>query len=426
MRGGIFPTHRTVEDFLPAGYKTTSHALPAKLIFGFGPSIAVKIRIIIPNGDSKTRLTHNHLMYQWPLGEKQLTERRQYKHEVFPAILPDDGQLRTLLEQQLTVLVEDHFESFPRHQSKLEVLPSIHKFYKTIPESEVRRLLGNCLRLLVLVHMGGDFQMDEEDAATRSIRAHLVRSGILGGDGLGSPPDDFDTCPRNMGKFPVPCFIRGQFGKIMPQLANDLMVDILSQLEKFCLTQKCELWVPVLAAFTVIIMTVESIDYHAEKISFHASLDHGTSNIKTSPTSIAAAALSQSPVAITTTSTHEPSCTASHGDGPHTHSATPALSEQAFNFLLRFYHACFPSCHSQLTDACSGRRRANSAAAAAVQAAGQKEAQHTFIAELKNALSSAGGYLAEKGHDPRVTSDDLSFFFDRKVARFLLGLEFSH
>lgn len=386
-----------LESFLGNHYNLTAKIFDVRLKLGFGPAITVKVRAVAPTSCPQERLRHKHLVYQWPLRHKQATEKQEQYHQVFPAVLVSTDDLKDKLHHHLGRLVGECFDDFPTHRSQLKVLRPFHTFYKTLPDGEPRRLIKEAFKLLVLVHIGGDFHMDATDNTSRLIVRHFFEV-----TGESSCPDSFDTCPRDMGNFPTPCFIRGQFGLVMPQMAHEMMVSILNRVERMSLSQKCEMWPYAIVTFGLLLMAVESIDYHAEKVSFHADLDTARARSQSEPTRCAPCGL-------------QPALDSSPSTGPPR--TGRANSDQACEQLVGFYRRCFPNCHRRLTGPSDtpGRKRSGSAAAAE-----QQEAQNTLIAELRSALSNAEAYLMEKGSDVGKTEDDLSFYFDRKLAKFFL------
>lgn len=171
---------------------------------------------------------------------------------------------------------------------------------------------------------------------------------------------------------PTPCFIRSQFGAIMPSLALSLMKEVLLILEQLFLTRECQEWPVALAALIVVVMTVESIQYHAAKLPYHHSYDEATPSSKLQQDS--------------------------------------KVDDDAVKSLLAFYSACFPGCHARLHPDWEG------------EAPFGASAEDKFIQGVREAMKKArsDGYLERKAGEAMRSGDDMGFYFDRYVARLLV------
>jgi len=181
----------------------------------------------------------------------------------------------------------------------------------------------------------------------------------------------------------------------MPRLAMALMQDVLSQVEKLCLGRKCAEWGVVLAVFCCLLMTVESIQYHAAKMPYHAAYD---SNFSTIPSS---SFLSSS----------------YEGEGEEEGEYVGMkgregreLDETGCVTLRAFYKQCFGQCHVRLQEDWIEDKRIDSA-------------EDKFIEEVREAMKKArrSGYLGEKARaGVEADTQDMGWFFDRLVARLLV------
>jgi hypothetical protein len=169
---------------------------------------------------------------------------------------------------------------------------------------------------------------------------------------------------------PTPCFIRSQFGAIMPGLALSLMKDVLTSLEQLLLNKDCDEWPIALAVLTTVLMTVESIHYHAAKLPYHNRY-----NATRSP------------------STEE----------------DVEIDDHGVKSLLEFYRACFSGCHARLRPDWEGE---------SMQSHQTGTPEDAFIQNLREAIKKAetSNYLAKKAKEKRQ-DEDMGYFFDRLVAR---------
>lgn len=348
---------------------------------------------IIKPLDARKKLVHKHIVYQWPPRANEATARCSCQHLVFPAVVANTSNLQAVLDRHLGILVDEYFDQFPAYESIFRILRPIQAFYQRLPEGETQQLLRQALKLLTLVHVGGDVQVCDGDAT-----ASLLIVKIFGpATGIGTRPY-FATCPSNIGALPTPCFIRGQFGEVMPLLAQDLMKDVLVRLELLSLARECNQWANACATFAVFVMAVESIQYHTKKIAFHA--DGGPAIEEMSRVFGPPA-----PPELV---------------GQKTQQTQPLSSmEQALQALVGFYKSCFSGCHSRLSDEPGGRQRSSSGGGSALRS-GQRDAQESLVTELKKVLAGAQTYLLEKSKASCKTGEDLSCFFDRSLAKLFL------
>ncbi|KAF2876319.1 hypothetical protein BDV95DRAFT_483675 [Massariosphaeria phaeospora] len=357
-RLGWHPTARALDSFTaPNSFKTvTGLTYTIPLSFGFGPALHVPVNAMFI--ENTTTLYHHHVIYAWPptssTGDK-------HTHAVLPAVLTQDAfsNLTETLDAHLSLLVTQHFRSFPLYCSPLRILRDVYVFSRSLPTNTPHsHLLHQALKLLVLVHIGGDLTLPPP--STDPILAQLIRTST-------SLSPDIT---------PTPCFIRSQFGAVMPSLALSLMQQVLSSLEQLFLTRDNADWPLALAALTVVLMTIESIHYHAAKLPYHH---------------------------------HYGSTRRANQD------EQLKVDDQGVSSLLAFYSACFLGCHARLRPDWEGE--ADSAGAHALD----MKPEDRFVESVRDALrkASQGGYLAQKAKDERE-GEDMGFFFDRLVARLLI------
>jgi hypothetical protein len=301
-------------------------------------------------------LFHEHVIYSWPPSN---SEGDVHTHAILPAVLTPDAfsSLTQTLDNHLALLVTQHFRSFPLYCSQLRILRDVYIYYRTLPANSPHvRVLQQALKLLVLVHIGGDLTLPStsEDA----VLAQLVRTTIGNMDSEGITP--------------TPCFIRSQFGSVMPTLALSLMREVLSTLEQLLLNRECHEWPITLAVLIVVLMVIESIHYHAAKLPYHHA----------------------------------------YGQPPNATQIAQdrKVDEQGIESLFKFYTACFSGCHARLRPGWEGENTSQGI-----------DADDKFIESVREAIKNAspGGYLQKRATGDRE-GEDMGYFFDRLVARLLV------
>jgi hypothetical protein len=249
--------------------------------------------------------------------------------------------------------VSHHFRAFPLYCSPLRILRDIYVFSRSLPtNSSHYGILHQALKLLVLVHIGGDITLPSRSESP--ILEQIIRS----------------TMDVSEDVTPTPCFIRSQFGAIMPGLALSLMKDVLTSLEQLLLNKDCNDWPIALAVLTTVLMTVESIHYHAAKLPYHDLYD------------------------VTRSSTTEEDV---------------EIDDHGVKSLLEFYSACFSGCHARLRPDWEGE---------SMQSHQTGTPEDVFIQSLREAIRKAetSNYLGKKAKEKRHDGD-MGYFFDRLVAR---------
>ena len=188
----------------------------------------------------------------------------------------------------------------------------------------------------------------------------------------------------------TPCFIRGQLGPILANMAKKLMWDVLGRLEVLSLTpDNCQYFPITLSTFAALFMAVESIQYHAAKESYHTSYD---------------------------------------SDADRALERTHALGNEAEGVenLLDFYAHTFGNCHANMHDPSVSifQQFAAAAARSASGAEGERERTIEYLRNLKMAIDHARPYLLEKVDDmfthEKLEKGDMSVYFDRLLAKLFL------
>jgi hypothetical protein len=372
-RLGWHPTARPIESFVPSNRfnVSTDFTYTIPLNFGFGPSLSLPVYALQIHDSSA--LYHNHKVYSWPPSS---LPGNSHTNAVLPAILTPDAlsTLSATLDTHLSLLVtsNQHFRSFPLYCSPLRILREIYIFYYSLPNnSSHSRLLHQALQLLALVHIGGDLTLPAP--STDPTLERLVHETM-----------PFEILEQNT--TPTPCFIRSQLGSVMPSLAQRLMNNVLSSLELLLLNQESGDWPIALALVLVILMTVESIQYHAAKAAYHNVFD---------------------------------STEAKEVDDDYT------LDDQYIQVLLNFYATCFADCHARLSPEWEDEGTTSQGLGVGTNMgmpySSSKSPEDKFIESVREAVKKAspGTYLAGRASAKRV-GGDMGFFFDRLVAKLLV------
>ncbi|KAF2474600.1 uncharacterized protein BDR25DRAFT_301288 [Lindgomyces ingoldianus] len=373
-RLGWHPTSRALESFMePSSFNmTTGLAYTIPLNLGFGPLLFLPTHAI--EVYDSNALYHKHVIYSWLPGS---STGDIHTHVVLPAALTPEAldTLSDTLDTHLSLLVTQHFRSFPLYASPLRILREVYIFYRSLPTNTPHsRLLHQSLKLLVLVHIGGDLTLPTP--SSDPILAQLVRTSMA----LDLDEEEIT---------PTPCFIRSQLGSVMPTIALSLMKDVLFRLEQLFLNRECHEWPVALAVLIIVLMTIESIQYHAAKLPYHHKYD-------TKPTS-----------------------------GQKAEEMERKVDEQGIKSLFSFYTACFSGCHARLRPDWEGEagpstENPNPGFSPNNQSPDLKS-EDKFIESVREAVkrASQAGYLAIKANEERE-GEDMVFFFDRLVARLLL------
>ncbi|OAL53341.1 hypothetical protein IQ07DRAFT_358284 [Pyrenochaeta sp. DS3sAY3a] len=370
-RLGWHPTARSLASFIaPQGFNiSTGITYWIPLNFGFGPPMSVSVNALhIENPEA---LVHKHIIYSWP---PESSHGSTHHHAVLPAVLTADvtANLFQALDTHLSLLVTHHFRLFPLFCSPLRILREVYIFWRSLaPRSPGARTLHQALKLLVLVHVGGDITLPPR--SENAVLSQLIRS----------------TIPLSDDLQPTPCFIRAQFGAVMPGLALHLMKDVLASLEQLLLNRDCDDWPLALALLITVLMTVESIQYHAAKTPYHANYDSASSPSSSSP-SAGAAALADDDM---------------------------APNNEGVKTMLAFYTACFSGCHARLRPDWAGEVRATGLGIPGREKVAPGDA---FVESVRGCIGQASGegYLSVKVGEKR--GEDMGFWFDRLVAGLLV------
>ncbi|KAL9091711.1 MAG: hypothetical protein Q9165_004787 [Trypethelium subeluteriae] len=368
-------------------------------------------------------LLHKHITHEFPPTKDVLLSKMDETHLVLPAILTDASPqaLKPILDHHLGQLVDQWFHAFPLFQSHLTVLNWIWRIYQQLEERIHRDLMQKTLKLLVLVHIGDVISIEPSFCLVR----HALRQFAAWYRGTDSPPT-----------IATPCFIRAQLGGVMDILAQSMLKEILETLEPLSLSSRCSDWFVVLAVNSLLVMAMETIQYHGHRAGFHA-LHKFPPNKSSSNSHVCGPRLALAP------------------PPPSSTEICQTLESQGVDHLLKFYSACFGSCHSRLgatSTSTSSPRSANmsrstslgstnsagsSSSSAASRAGGrgskqrvpsisnhQQDVADGFIKGLRDAIAQKREYLETcrlRGFESQAKGgEDPMWLFDRLLARLLL------
>jgi len=257
--------------------------------------------------------------------------------------------------------------------------------------------LGQALKLLVLVHVGEDLSLDPGDDVAYAI----ARTWFPFFDTpLSTDPSSPSTCTPTE---PTPCFIRGQFGAVMPALAERLMKDCLGRLEAMSLSRQCSVWPVIFATFAVLLMAVETVQYHGAKEGYHAMYDNHDNGYGGGYGRQTASA----PVPIM-----RPGRSVADD-------VVGGTGDEEVDALLSFYKTCYSGCHSKLQDGeeprCKSMLRGRSDSMM-----GLDDGSARFVEKVKSAMKESEEYLRRRSVEGRAKSGDMSSYFDRLLPKLLL------
>jgi hypothetical protein len=330
------------------------------LDFGFGISLPCDVNLItLPSSSAfNDTFLHLHTEYAWPPAKGESGHETRYDY-VFPGKLADDDEAYLIprIDAYLNQLLEDSesFRHFPAWFSELRVLRDVYWMYHSLPKDQ-RKPLEQALKLLILVHVGGDVQVRRDDNFLRIVRHFL---------------------PGYNNYNVKACLIRAQLGPIFSGLSHKLMREILTELEILSPSKDIFKYPVIVGTFSVLLMAMESLQYHFAKIPFHASHDNPS---KLQP------------------SDKEPTIrNLDEFDGA--------------DVLLRFYKAT--RCHAELGTISSRSPFPTYVTNPGVDTIG-------FLDNLKKMTIEIRPYLQDLAQSKTVARNDLSRFFDRLLARMYL------
>jgi hypothetical protein len=203
-----------------------------------------------------TPCLHTHMDYPWP-PPQDASNRSSRIDLVFPARLAPGQNLHGIVERYLEdcLLDLDTFREFPFYVSPLKVLKGIYLLYRQLPDAQAEPLKA-ALKLLILVHMGGDLKVCRDD------KSHSILSRYY-------------TIPNSgFEEFKVtPCFVRSELGPVFSQVAHRLMTDVLKRLEVVSQSTDRAKFPVIIATFATLAMSLESLQYHVSKLAYHSHDD---------------------------------------------------------------------------------------------------------------------------------------------------------
>ena len=117
-----------------------------------------------------------------------------------------------------------------------------------------RTPLERALKLMILIHVGGDLQVHGDDAAIEIMK-------------------QYGSTNWNGTQRATPCFIRAQLGPVFSQIAHEHMKQILRELEALSPSKDWRRFPLIVSTFAVLFAAMESLQYHVSKIPYHSYQD---------------------------------------------------------------------------------------------------------------------------------------------------------
>jgi hypothetical protein len=387
------------DRFMPNGYTLGEKDTDIKFDLGFGTTpMTLRCRLVVLRSrsgfqDGDEPLIHTHMAYSWPPCA-DLSDRTTRLELVFPVKIAAGQNLEAIVESYLGELLEQqNFFYFPSYQSHLKVLLGIYWIYQqhkqhtqvsfsvlatqaTNISSQFPKLpLEDVLKLLVLVHMGGELRVcrDPQSQAILSRYAGVAHLKV------------------------TPCLVRAQLGEVFSKIAHKLMTSVLKELEALSQVTDPQKFPVIVGTFSVLAMVLESLQYHVAKLPYHCHNDNPT-----------------------TVSTHL------HGLGEP---STRDLADPGADILLRFYKAT--ACYQKLGELGTGAKSDLKFSLSSLFAPRGGQSSHgarsgsvrrgkepaAFLNGLHNAVAESRDYLAHKATLIVAPYHDLTAFFDRLLAR---------
>ena len=366
---------RELSDFFGKDFKFSEWQTEIPIRFGFGPPLSRIVSVI--HCSQPAHLNHDHVTYPSPSCS---SHPYTSKDVVLPVVFSNPTDHVSTIDQHLSLLVDEHFHDFPSFSSRFKILHSVYKLYFHYMQThqDLAYLLRQALKLLVLVSCS-DVTISTEDKNVGEILNRFVP---------GYTP----------GKTVTPCILRAELGAVIPQLARILLQDVLRNLLRICLMRRCEQHPIVIATFSVLMMTIESIMWRSARIGYHAQTQ------LPGPTSVTSILPKQG------NALRDPFASTAH---PIQSFRILQQIDDAATTLQTIYRNCFENDHTVLLRAMEQR-----SFTALQKTCGEHPAR--FIASLNQAVRDAGGYIETRGAEKIDKLTDISDLFDRLLSRLFL------
>jgi len=272
--------------------------------------------------------------------------------------ISSEAQMEKEIDAYLSILLDmpRNFHFFPLWKSQLEVLKWIYAYYSRLP-ADSRAPLEQALKLLMLIHAGGDLRVKPEHTSLSIARQYF-------------PNVKLDKV--------TPCFIRAQLGPIFSKMSHQYMLQVLKALEILSPTDNPSKFPIIICTFSVLMMAMESLQFHVAKLPYHTHHDSPPPDL----------ALLEPP--------------------------TRDLDEMdKSDVLIRFYKAT--NCHARLNKLGTGGQASEVLAGLSCDAE-----TRNILSSLHCAILSARPYLIAKRHNSLVLGTDMTAFFDRLLSKMYL------
>jgi hypothetical protein len=282
MRDNAFPKGNWEGRFLLDGFELDQNVHQIYLDLGFGQPFKCVVRLVQPLPDTgeaggQSYLIHRHVEYPWPPVFGNLP-RNDTQDWVFPAVLAisSEAQMEKEIDAYLSALLGDatNFRHFPLWMSKLELLKWIYGYYLSLPTVSWQPIIGSnrfltgiqnarapleqALKLLILIHAGGDLRVEPEAVSKSIVRRYFPNI--------------------KLGKV-TPCFIRAQLGPIFSRMSHKYMRQVLMELEILSPTDDSSKFPMIISSFSILMMAMESLQYHVTKLPYHTYHDGPTPDL---------------------------------------------------------------------------------------------------------------------------------------------------
>jgi Fungal Zn(2)-Cys(6) binuclear cluster domain len=412
-----FPRGEPARFFKDAWFVDESRTLVINFDLGFGVHwMSLRCHpLASKTGGRVEPLTHRHSDYCWP-PQAAASHRSTREDLVFPAKLAMDQDLEALVEKYLgDILHHESFLTFPLWRSQLNVLLGIYWLYKQLaPVSslgqtslqkitdnvlqELRNPLENALKLLVLVHQGGDLRVIRNNNSLNILGHAYGNAGHIQYNELRI----------------TPCIVRSELGEAFSKVAHKLMRSVLKSLEGLSQTPDPEMFPIIVATFATLCMTLESLQYHMAKVPYHAYIGNQTPN--------------HAEDAVTRDLTDQNAeILLRFYKGTVCHSKLPKLGTKSQSELTFLLGSLF-SPSAELSAAARGNKRRNSASSrersgsfsSNTKPSATTKESAAFLDGLHNAIRDSREYLEYKAQVMIVPMHDMTAFFDRLLARLFL------
>ncbi|KAB8337082.1 hypothetical protein FH972_021386 [Carpinus fangiana] len=393
-----YPSGRSLSDFhLTPSMTNKTHRIP--IVLAFGPPMSVNVRVFQAQSEASVR--HRHVV-QTPEHRAQKNVSFLCDDLVLPIVLCNTDTLAHDIDEHITRLVESHFREFSWYRDHFNTLEKIYGLYThyrhSFDQQKYAILLQKALRLLCLIH-ANDISVDITDPATQEIFMNNIWTPFQ--------PDN----RKNAGL--TACYVRAEFGTVIPGLARLLMTEVLQSLFQIY-NENVSDQLPVVVSVNVLLMMIlESIMYKGARVPYHFFLPKTSSSTQ---------ATEQSFASDTSSDTGSASSTTSLGSIPYAPNLTSIHNGEACASVLnKRYRKYFAAQHDAFFSLDAHHPRQEQDLANTLGPVPTR-----FVTEMGDLVRESMDYLENKKRTAPSSSQpgeevrDISEVFDRLTARFFL------